>query len=312
MTLDRAHRIEPRAWRPITPPPQLKSIAISNSAYRAYNLREEWFENAGARPLRHIAALAMYRPLAARRWAIETGVIEGIYELAEPATERIVEGGLFSHLIEAGETNIAPSDLMAILHDHIFAYDSAVDWAMQGRPLTKWLIRALHAAMLKNQRTSAAMNQFGQIFEATLVKGEFKKRPNNPSRRDGRVHIYCPPLQVESALDDLIRMSGEWEESHIGIAMSPAPLVFAAWQHHQFQRVHPFQDGNGRVGRALLAYQFQKFALLPITVTRQDRTEYINALESADEGDLAPLVDLFGRLEERELYEIIAESKRNL
>ena len=67
----------------------------------------------------------------------------------------------------------------------------------------------------------------------------------------------------------------------------------AAWQHYEFINIHPFQDGNGRVGRALLAYeQLAKSDLLPIVVERDDRSAYIDALESADGGDLAPLTSL--------------------
>ena len=63
-------------------------------------------------------------------------------------------------------------------------------------------------------------------------------------------------------------------------------LLVAAWLHHRFAQIHPFADGNGRVTRALVTWHL----FLPIVVTRYDRSDYINALEAAADGDLKPLV----------------------
>jgi len=74
-----------------------------------------------------------------------------------------------------------------------------------------------------------------------------------------------------------------------------AAEVEAAWLHHRFTQIHPFQDGNGRVARCLASLIFIRAGWFPLTITRDDRGTYIAALEAADGGDLKPLVALFAR-----------------
>ena len=73
--------------------------------------------------------------------------------------------------------------------------------------------------------------------------------------------------------------------------------VQAAWLHHRFAQIHPFQDGNGRIARAIASMVLIKGGLFPLVVTRDDRTKYLSALEAADYGDLKPLVDMIARLQ---------------
>jgi fido (protein-threonine AMPylation protein) len=75
------------------------------------------------------------------------------------------------------------------------------------------------------------------------------------------------------------------------------PVVLAAWFHHRFTQIHPYQDGNGRVARALTTLILLRAELLPLVIDRDLRVEYIHALESADRGKLADLAMLFARLE---------------
>lgn len=235
-----------------------------------------------------------------RRWAIETGIIEGVYELDRGVTETLVEKGFVADYIERGSTNKERSELTAILRDHQDAVASVNGWIEEGRPLTKWFICALHSQILNNQRTSRAINQFGDSFDATLVKGEFKKQPNNPTRSDGTIHEYCPPEQVDSEIENLLRLYNEYSDDD-----NCHPLLLAAWLHHRFEQIHPFQDGNGRVGRAILTWHLVKNGFFPIVVSRDDRTEYIDALERADDGDLTPLIDLFVRLEKHTILQAL-------
>src|SRR5260221_6025916 len=78
---------------------------------------------------------------------------------------------------------------------------------------------------------------------------------------------------------------------HSGVS----PEIESAWLHHRFTQIHPFQDGNGRVARALASLVAIRAGWFPLVIRRQDRVEYIGALERADEGELLPLVNLFSR-----------------
>ena len=67
--------------------------------------------------------------------------------------------------------------------------------------------------------------------------------------------------------------------------------VEAAWMHHRFVRTHPFQDGNGRVSRMLMAYAFIRRGEPPLVITAVGRNDYIDVLEIANTGDLKAFSD---------------------
>ena len=71
------------------------------------------------------------------------------------------------------------------------------------------------------------------------------------------------------------------------------PEVLSSWLHHRFTQIHPFQDGNGRIARALATLVFLKPGLFPLVIRDADRKGYIDALERGDQGDLLPLIKLF-------------------
>ena len=56
------------------------------------------------------------------------------------------------------------------------------------------------------------------------------------------------------------------------------PIILAAWLHHRFIRIHPFQDGNGRVARALVLLVLLRQDYAPLVVDRRRRDEYLRAL----------------------------------
>ena len=84
------------------------------------------------------------------------------------------------------------------------------------------------------------------------------------------------------------------------------PEVEAAWLHHRFTQIQPFQDGNGRIARALATLLFVKAGWFPLVVRDRERTRYIGALEKADSGNLQPLVEYFARLQKQEFLRALS------
>ena len=62
------------------------------------------------------------------------------------------------------------------------------------------------------------------------------------------------------------------------------PLAIAADFHQRFERIHPFEDGNGRTGRLLFNYILLQYGYLPVLFLYQNRQAYFSALNQADEG----------------------------
>jgi hypothetical protein len=72
-------------------------------------------------------------------------------------------------------------------------------------------------------------------------------------------------------------------------------MLFVADLHARFERIHPFRDGNGRVGRLATNLLLVRHGFPPAVIYKRDRTRYLNALRRADRGDAGPLAELFAR-----------------
>ena len=267
------------------------------------SLHQQWLSFRKQREKSNPDAYRAFLERLDRRWAIETGIIEGLYNIDRGTTQTLVEHGLIADLIDRTATDRNPQDLVKVLRDHQDSAEFVTESIRHKRPLSGHYIRELHQLLTRNQATYSAVDQFGRVFETELMKGGFKTQPNNPTRPDGQIHEYCPPDQVESEIDNLVNFYHELEAAND----SYHKLLIAAWLHHRFTQIHPFQDGNGRVARALLTWHLAKEEYLPIVVTRDDRKQYIECLESADAGDLNPFVQFIVRLEIQTIMEALGE-----
>ena len=227
-----------------------------------------------------------------REWAIETGLIEKLYTLDRGITQVLITNGIVADYIPSTASQNA-KQIELIIKDHQSALEHLFGFVRQTRVLTPSYIKELHGLITSHQETCEAIDQFGKKVEVPLESGAFKKLSNNPTRKDGVMHQYCPPEHVDAEVDRLC----EFHQTHGEQKL--APEVEAAWLHHRFTSIHPFQDGNGRVARALASLVFIKAGWFPLVVREKDRTQYINALENADGGQLKPLVDFFGVMQKK-------------
>ena len=117
---------------------------------------------------------------------------------------------------------------------------------------------ALRHGVIAHQETVEGIDSLGRIASIPLLRGAYKKLPNNPLRQDGTVHEYCPPEQVDSEMDRLIALHHQHQNNGV------PPEVEAAWLHHRFAQIHPFQDGNGRIARALATLVLVKAGWFPL------------------------------------------------
>ena len=282
-------------WKPIEPLGEVEK-QIDLAAIRP--LYENWRASRKRIQQSSQAQLADFNQRLIRRLSVETGILERLYDLDRGTTEALVAHGFAEELVTRSNTNIEPSRLIDLLRDQEAAIQLVMDCVAKNRDLTKGLIHELHAILTRHQDTTTAVDQFGHRLEIPLVKGKYKEQPNNPRRPEGTTHEYCPPIHVDSEMDKLLRWLPEYAEDD--------PVIVAAWAHHRFTQIHPYQDGNGRVSRALIAMILLREGLLPLVIDRDLRVEYINALESADLGDLAPLANMFARLERNAILQALS------
>jgi len=223
-----------------------------------------------------------------REWAIETGIIENLYDISRGVTISLIENGFRADLIGHGDTDKPREYVLKLLHDQKEALEGIFDFVANRRDLTTSYIKELHAVLTRSQTHTDAVDSQGKDIEVELLHGEWKRQPNNPVR-DGTAVFYCPPEHVSSEMDKLI----ELHKRHVDSGVSSE--VSAAFFHHRFTQIHPFQDGNGRVARALASLILIKEGLFPLVLTRDDKWNYIEALEAADAGDLRSLVKVLAK-----------------
>lgn len=234
-----------------------------------------------------------------RQHAIETGIVERLYDLKEGITQTFIKEGFVESYIQHGDTNISPKQLIAYLRDHFDAIDFVFEVVKQDRHITKSFILELHQLLTQHQDTTDAIDTLGNIIKVSLLKGQFKKHDNNPKRADGTIFLYCPPIHVENEIDNLIAILRKLEDDEV------KPVIIAAWLHHAFTQIHPFQDGNGRLARLLASLILIKYGLFPFTVKGSEKKRYIESLEMADNNKPQDLVDFFCEVERRNIEEVL-------
>ena len=101
------------------------------------------------------------------------------------------------------------------------------------------------------------------------------------------VHEGAPQSRINHLLKDLIKWYKKNKTKY------PA-LILGAVVHNQFENIHPFRDGNGRVGRVLLNNILIKHNLPPININFKNRVGYYSSLKAYEKNkDLKPTINLF-------------------
>ena len=264
-----------------------------------------WNEQADS--LRQSGEFQSFNEKLRREIAIETGIIERLYTIDRGITRLLIEQGINEALIPHGATDRPIRQVVSLIKDQEAAIEGLFDFVGGQRTLSNSYIKQLHQLLTQSQDSTEALDPLTErIFPVSLIKGDWKRQPNNPLRQDGTVHEYCPPEQVASEMDTLIALHHQHSDQKV------PPEIESAWLHHRFTQIHPFQDGNGRVARCLASLVFIQSSWFPLVLTRDDRAVYIAALEAADQGNLSALVNLFAKSQKQAFLRSLGLSEQVL
>jgi Fic family protein len=124
----------------------------------------------------------------------------------------------------------------------------------------------------------------GTYDEKRFSKGE---QPGKFKKHDYIVGYYDVGSASSEVEEDLLELLNEIKEYK-----GNKTLTVAAYFHASFENIHPFADGNGRVGRTLLNYYLMINNYPPLVIFEEDKKEYYKALEAFDKDEeIAQLVD---------------------
>jgi Fic family protein len=186
--------------------------------------------------------------------------------------------------------------------NHAEAIEFLKDVMARERAITEGLIKEIHALVMRGIDWMWIGPPEQRVHKPTRP-GRYKIEPNHVLRLDGTVHHYCDPLKVPDEMEALLRFyEAEKEQLH--------PVKLATELHYRFVAIHPFADGNGRVGRLLMNLVLMENGYPPAVIQHEKREDYYRALMAADEGDLGDLEILVAREVEntiRTMLELIAK-----
>ena len=172
---------------------------------------------------------------------------------------------------------------------HQDAVNLMLDMVKGSRPLRQTDVRQLHQIMLKEDYPQHAVTPDGRRVYRTIHVGTYKREPNHVRTAEGEMHYFAEPNAVPGLMRELLDWYAAAES-----ADDLHPLVRATVLHHEFVAIHPFDDGNGRIGRIVMNFALMRagypIAIIPV----KHRLEYYLALQTADEGDYSPLVEYIG------------------
>ncbi|XP_027718804.1 protein adenylyltransferase FICD [Vombatus ursinus] len=108
-------------------------------------------------------------------------------------------------------------------------------------------------------------------------------------------HIPPHPQDVEKQMEEFIQWLNSEDAMHLH------PVEFAALAHYKLVYIHPFIDGNGRTSRLLMNLILMQAGYPPITIRKEQRSEYYHVLEVANEGDVRPFIRFIAKCTETTL-----------
>lgn len=170
---------------------------------------------------------------------------------------------------------------------HKEALDYVENAVKSGEPLTQSFCRFLHKVLLGEKPFwSKAVTPEGTATTREICPGEYKRQANSVLTSTGEMFYYTAPGEVPSCMTDLF----DWyNQQTAGVAHG---IKVACEFHYRFVRIHPFDDGNGRMARLLMNLILMKYGYPIAIIPMKKRSEYIASLESADaSGEIADFIE---------------------
>lgn len=144
-------------------------------------------------------------------------------------------------------------------------------------PLTQQFIRTLHKTLLREDYTVYRTLPGGVQTSYVIHAGQYKTRPNSVITRYGDQFEYATPEETPALMSDLVDWYNDAERSG-----KFTPIELAAIFHYRYIRIHPFEDGNGRIARLMVNYILTRHDYPMIVVRSRKKKDYLEALHRTD------------------------------
>lgn len=156
--------------------------------------------------------------------------------------------------------------------------------------LTEHRIRSFHQLILREPYTIKAITLDGLETTKQIIPGKYKTQPNHVLTATGERFYFTEPNLVPIEMENLL----DWFEKNQNND-DIHPLILSATFHDTFIRIHPFDDGNGRMARILMNLILMMKGYPPVIIKTEDKENYYRALRQADGGDLNSFIEYIGK-----------------
>ena len=145
------------------------------------------------------------------------------------------------------------------------------------QPLTEYFIRTLHQTLLREDYTVYRQLPDGTNTSYVVHAGQYKTRPNSVITPTGERFEYASPEETPALMTDLLQWYNQTEAEG-----TMTPIELASLFHYRYIRIHPFEDGNGRISRLIVNYILYRHGYPMIVVKSADKNNYLTALNRCD------------------------------
>lgn len=188
-------------------------------------------------------------------------------------------------------------------------------------PLTQSFIRTLHKTLLREDYKVYRDLPGGIQTSYVIHAGQYKTRPNSVITRYGDRFEYASPEETPSLMADLVDWYNQAEQEG-----KLSPVELAALFHYRYIRIHPFEDGNGRIARLMVNFILSRHDYPMVVIRSRKKSEYLEALHQTDlevgpvPGDgahaeineIRPFLKYFNQLVATEVYnDVLFVSEKN-
>lgn len=175
------------------------------------------------------------------------------------------------------------------------------------RPLSEMFIRELNRTILVENFWKNAKTPTGETTRMEVQVGVYKTRQNSVITATGEIFEYASPQETPAFMTDLVSWYNEEERKG-----ELSPIELAALLHYRYIRIHPFEDGNGRIARLLVNYVLYHHGY-PMIIVRSDKEhkdEYLRILHQCDvEVGLSPSDGAHASMEQIQPFVAYMESQ---
>ena len=180
---------------------------------------------------------------------------------------------LFGKVI--GEADV--KDVQDMTASNVALKMMAEETSLKEVTLTQNFIRTLHRTLLREDYTVYRNLPGGVTTSYTVHAGQYKTRPNSVITRYGDRFDYASPEETPALMTDLVDWYNQAEQEG-----KLSPIDLAALFHYRYIRIHPFEDGNGRIARLMVNYILARHDYPMIVVRSRNKSDYLEALHATD------------------------------